>query len=73
MTIINVQSFGAKGNGITDDTSAIRAAIDCADPPKAGVVYFPSGSYHCGFSGPLDLNPIAQAIQQAFNIKWRIL
>ena len=36
----NVKSFGAKGDGTTDDTNAIQAAI------KAGnQVYFPSGTY----------------------------
>ncbi|MFI3237425.1 MAG: glycosyl hydrolase family 28-related protein [Lachnospiraceae bacterium] len=40
----NVKSFGAKGNGSTDDTEAILAAIqDAVD--ETGVVYFPPGKY----------------------------
>lgn len=39
-TTINVKEYGAKGDGETDDTEAIRAAID------AGLdIYFPAGRY----------------------------
>ena len=41
--IINVKSFGAVGDGITDDTAAIQAAIDAA--PASAAIYFPRGSY----------------------------
>lgn len=51
--IINVFDFGATGDGVTDDTAAIQAAINYAEasatPPSAapGVVeiYFPFGFY----------------------------
>lgn len=50
--IINVKDFGAKGDGTTDDTSAIQAAINSAknkysyEAEKTGaVVYFPIGVY----------------------------
>jgi hypothetical protein len=39
----SVLDFGAKGNGVTDDTRAIRAAIAAA--PKGGTVWFPPGTY----------------------------
>jgi hypothetical protein len=42
--IKNVKDFGAVGNGSTDDTSAIQAAINAA-AAKGGSVYFPSGVY----------------------------
>jgi len=41
---LNVKSFGAAGDGETDDTAAIQAAID-AVPEAGGSVYFPAGTY----------------------------
>src|SRR5690606_29391757 len=46
----NVRRFGAKGDGKTDDTQAIQAAIDAG----TGTVYFPKGSYR--ITAPLDLD-----------------
>ncbi len=40
---LNVKDFGAKGDGTTDDTIAIQAAIDAT--PAFGVLYFPEGNY----------------------------
>jgi len=41
----NVQDFGATGNGSTDDSAAINAAITAANTAGGGTVYFPSGDY----------------------------
>jgi parallel beta-helix repeat protein len=38
-------SVTAKGDGVTDDTAAIRAAIHLASSSGGGVVYFPVGDY----------------------------
>ena len=38
----NVKEFGATGNGTTDDTAAIQAAINAAG---TGMVFFPQGNY----------------------------
>jgi hypothetical protein len=43
---INVKSKGATGNGTTDDTTAVQAAITAASA-TGGVVYFPEGRYLC--------------------------
>lgn len=39
------QQFGAKANGVADDTSAIQAAINYAQNNNIRDVYFPSGIY----------------------------
>jgi hypothetical protein len=41
--VINVRDFGATGNGTTDDTAAIQAAITAA--PAGSAIYFPRGTY----------------------------
>lgn len=45
--VYNVRHYGAKGDGSTDDTLAIQAAIN-AVPSSGGTVFFPSGRYVCG-------------------------
>ena len=42
---INVTSFGAMGDGQTDDTKAIQDAIDYAESQGGGIVYVPDGRY----------------------------
>jgi hypothetical protein len=49
---IDVTVFGAKRDGVTDDTAAILNAIDSA-PPSGAVIYFPAGVYVV--NGTLDL------------------
>ncbi len=36
---------GAKGNGVTNDTAAIQAAIFAAQTNGGGIVFFPAGTY----------------------------
>lgn len=43
--IYNVQNFGAKGDGVTDDTAAIQQAIDAAAAAGGGQVYIPPGTF----------------------------
>ena len=40
---LNVTKFGAKGDGISNDTHFIQTAIMCC--PKNGTVYLPKGTY----------------------------
>lgn len=41
----NVKDFGATGNGLTNDTPAIDAAIEKCSSSGGGTVYFPDGKY----------------------------
>lgn len=42
---VNVRWFGAKGDGTTDDTAAIQAALDLVYSAGGGTVFFPLGQY----------------------------
>jgi polygalacturonase len=47
----DVKRYGAVGDGVTDDTTAINSAISAVEAAK-GVVYFPPGTYRVGtFTG----------------------
>ena len=77
----NVKDYGAKGDGVTDDSTAIQAAINDGGRGPGGngkgttgapaVVYFPAGSYN--MAHPIQLyvdtvllgNPISRPTLQA--------
>jgi hypothetical protein len=42
---LSVKDFGAVGNGVTDDTAAVQAAIAQAKVLGGATVYFPNGTY----------------------------
>ena len=42
---VNVKDFGAVGDGVTDDTAAIQAAIDYSDSLGGTRIIFPKGRY----------------------------
>jgi len=48
----DVRQFGANGDGITDDTEAIRHAVDKGD----GVLFFPAGTYLISGTISIPLN-----------------
>lgn len=73
--------FGARGDGVTDDTAAIQAAFDLASA-KGGIVYFPpvgAGAYavsstiNCqgtsGDSGGIAVGIVADSTQSMCRIK----
>jgi len=43
--VFNVRAYGAKGDGTTNDTAAVQAAINAANTAGGGTVYFPAGTY----------------------------
>jgi Pectate lyase superfamily protein len=51
----DVRDYGAVGNGITDDTSAIQSALNAAGSSKGGVVIAPAASYR--INGTLSVPP----------------
>ena len=44
----DVRSFGARGDGRTDDSRALQAALDAARAAGGGVVHVPAGTYLIG-------------------------
>jgi hypothetical protein len=49
----SVKAYGATGDGVTDDTAEVQAAINAADAASGGTVYFPVGIY--GLSSSLSV------------------
>ncbi|PTB75695.1 glycoside hydrolase family 55 protein [Trichoderma longibrachiatum ATCC 18648] len=71
----NVQNYGAKGDGVTDDTAAINAAISAGNRCGNGcdsqtttpaIVYFPPGTYMV--SSPILLYYYTHLIGDATNL-----
>ncbi len=46
--VLDVRKFGARGDGLTDDTKSIQAAIDAARLYPNSTIYFPKGIYIIG-------------------------
>ena len=42
---VSVKEYGAKGDGVTDDTDAIAAAVNAVKDVYGGIVFFPAGLY----------------------------
>lgn len=43
--VYNVKTFGAKGDGLTDEVPAIQSAINACIAASGGTVFFPPGTY----------------------------
>lgn len=46
--VVDVRRFGATGDGVTQDTAAIQAAVDAAFANGGGTVFFPTGRFLSG-------------------------
>ena len=61
---LSVTDFGAKGDGVTDDTLAVQrcmadaCALVTAGPTAGVVVYFPRGVYHITDTIPITVNRV---------------
>lgn len=43
--VFNVKNYGAKGDGVTNDTAALKAALAAADKMPWATIYLPTGTY----------------------------
>src|SRR4051812_19506725 len=46
--VYNVHDFGAKGDGVTLDSTAVQAAIDACARDRGGTVLIPAGDFLVG-------------------------
>lgn len=60
-----VTNYGAKGDGIADDTNAIQSCIDAAMEKGGGAVLLPSGTYN--ISGSLVIRPHTASVDTGGN------
>lgn len=70
---LDVRGFGAKGDGVCDDTAALQAAILCC--PAGGRVYVPRGAYcftHLFFKSDLTLDIDGEATLRAIPDKQKL-
>jgi hypothetical protein len=75
--VINVRDYGAKGDGVTDDTEAINRAIseniDVSRYRSNPFIWFPNGTYLV--SGPIEGRRVTEAVAQGreWSAGWRAM
>ena len=64
----NVKSYGAKGDGVTDDEAAIQLALTAASSSPWSTLYFPTGTYMIskGFSIPSQVRWLGDGSTHTF-------
>lgn len=69
---VNVRSYGAKGDAVTNDTAAVRAAVAAA--AKGGkTVFFPAGLYNLNESIAIPAGVNIEGVTSATNGPWQNL
>jgi hypothetical protein len=72
--VVNVKDFGAVGDGVTDDTAAIQAAINSIGN-NGSSIYFPQGTYYLNTTQPAPyptyFNPVCLLVQNKSNFSIR--
>lgn len=58
--IVNIREFGAKGDGVTNDTQALAAAL-ASLAPNGGALYIPAGTYVI-WRGVGGFTPVIQGV-----------
>ena len=61
-TEINVKSFGAVGDGVHDDTAAIRAAVEAAEKARSGMPYVRGARRYYAAHLYCDEGPVASLV-----------
>ena len=62
--VVSVRDFGAVGDGVTDDTAAIQAAIDYIETLNGGVIEVPRGAFRISSTLQIDGGKGVQFIGQ---------
>ena len=65
--VFNVRTYGAVGDGVTDDQAAIFAATQAAQASPGSTVYFPAGAYlvNAGFRTPAGVDWAGDGMSQS--------
>ncbi|MCS6768797.1 MAG: right-handed parallel beta-helix repeat-containing protein, partial [Candidatus Nitrosocaldus sp.] len=72
--VFNVRDYGAKGDGVADDTQAVKSTVEAArsyiassssSPPNPVIVYFPAGTYRITSLISIHSNMIVRGVRAA--------